>query len=324
MVPLSEIDPAKDLLIFIPGIGLNFQDAHTIAELDDTYQVVIGIYDRNQPLDRNAELLSESIEDLAKYRAHLAREAAIEYRGDLRLIGHSLGGLIGTLVLVNLDEGGLIGNGPDSQFFRVNFVNIDAPWRGFDVPWVLTLPGVNHVVHELFPKIPLPERVSRSALSVINRTRSMDVVLSSRLPDSVDVTLVSVIPLPEELQARGTEPVDGWSSEELSDVQLKRIRQYLASDQRFSSDLGEWAWGRAIRKQELQQLMNLLEWDADYARYGEDLRNVSGRASNLEDFKAGYDGVISAMIDTFRGQHTRFMWEDDAFLPWLREVLKRA
>ena len=324
MVPLSEIDPRKDLLIFLPGIGLNFQDAHTIAELDDTYQVVIGIYDRNQPLDRNAELLSRSIEDLAKYRAHLAREAAIEYRGDLRLIGHSLGGLIGTLVLVNLDDQGLIGSGPNSQFFRVNFVNIDAPWRGFDVPWIFTLPGVNHVAHELFPKIPVPDQVTRSALSVINRTRSMDVVLSSRLPHSVEVTLVSVIPLSEELEARRTEPVDGWSSEELTDMQLKRIQQYLASDQRSPNHLDEWAWGRAIRKQDLQQLMTLLEWDADYARYGEDLRNIAGRTSNLEDFRVAYDRVILTMVDTFRGQHTRFMWEDDTFLPWLRAVLNDA
>ena len=107
-------------------------------------------------------------------------------------------------------------------------------------------------------------------------------------------------------------------------MQLKQIQQYLASDQRSPNDLDEWAWGRAIRKQDLQQLMTLLEWDADYARYGEDLRNIAGQTSNLENFKVQYDGVLSTMVDTFRGQHTRFMWEDDTFLPWLRTVLNDA
>ena len=70
--------------------------------------------------------------------------------------------------------------------------------------------------------------------------------------------------------------------------------------------------------------MGLLEWDADYGRYSENLRQSAASTFKFEDFKFEYDVVISNMIDTFRGQHTDFMWEDDTFLPWLRQVLTQA
>ena len=134
IVPLASVDPTKDLLVFIPGIGVNFQDAHAMAQLEDRYQVVIGIYDRRHPLDRNGQQLSKAIEELGIYLRGLATARGVQPKHELRIVGHSLGGLVATLALVDLAEREQIGNRAESLFSKVTFVNIEAPWRGFDVP----------------------------------------------------------------------------------------------------------------------------------------------------------------------------------------------
>ena len=122
----------------------------------------------------------------------------------------------------------------------MTFIEIDAPWRGFDVPWVFTLPGVKHVMREVLPRLPLPNPATRSALSVVNRTSSMNAVLDARLPNSVNVHLVSVLPGPETLRASSAEPVDGWYSIELAPGELGSIQTFLTLDEEDLNILDRW------------------------------------------------------------------------------------
>ena len=258
IVPLASVDPTKDLLVFIPGIGVNFQDAHAIAQLEDRYQVVIGIYDRRHPLDRNGQQLSKAIEELGIYLRGLATARGVQPKHELRIVGHSLGGLVATLALVDLTEREQIGNRAESLYSKVTFVKIDAPWRGFDVPWVFTLPGVKHVMREVLPRLPLPEGATRSALSVVNRTSSMNAVLDARLPTSITVHLVSALPEPETFRTGRAEPVDGWYSIELAQGELDLIRTFLTSNNKDLNVLDRWEWGFFVRRQNLQQLFMTL------------------------------------------------------------------
>lgn len=324
MVPLTSVDPAKDLLVFIPGIGVNFQDAHAMAWLEDRYQIVIGIYNQRNPLDLNGQQMSEAIEQLGIYLVDLAAAQGLKPKQELRIVGHSLGGLVATLALVNLAERERIGTGTESLFSDVTFVEIDAPWRGFDVPWVFTLPGVKHVIREILPRLPLPSPATRSALSVVNRTSSMNAVLDARLPTSVSVHLVSVLPEPETLRTRSAEPVDGWYSMELSHGELDSIRTFLSSNNEGLNLLDRWRWGFFLRKQGLQQLFMTLQRDEDHLIHETELRSVVSESYTWNQFKTSYDAVIAKIVDTFQGQHTHFMWEDKEFLPWLRTKLEHG
>ena len=284
--------------------------------------MVIGIYDRRNSLDRNAQQLSEAIEEFGVYRRRLAMAQGAKPKQELRMVGHSFGGLVATLMLVNLAEKDQIDSGAESLFSEATFVNIDAPWRGFDLPWVFTLPGVKHVAREILPRLPLPSPTTRSALSVVNRTSSMNAVLDARFPPSVDVHVVSVVPPLETLMARRVEPVDGWYSAELAEGELEAIWKFLATEQKELNAMDRWEWGAFVRRQDLQQLFVTLQRDDDYEDHAAELLMVAIESDDLDNFQTDYDGVIAKIIDTFHGRHTQFMWEDEEFLPWLRTVLE--
>jgi uncharacterized RDD family membrane protein YckC/pimeloyl-ACP methyl ester carboxylesterase len=320
VIPLSTINPAKDLLFFIPGIGVNFQDAHEIAQLDDEYQVIIGIYNRNYPLDRNAQQMTNAIEAFIIYRDGLVSGRLEQTKPKLNIIGHSLGGQIATLTLANLNERGHLGNTSESLFSGTTFINIDAPWRGFDIPWIFTLPGVKHVAREILPKLPLSNAATRSALSVINRTSSMNAIAGTRFPNSIKTHLVSVVPYPDILSARTIEPVDGWYSEELALGELEIIQSYLQRPEDLNA-LDQWEWGFLFRRQNLQQLFLTLQRDENYPTYEAKLQAIATDSNDLNQFRIRYDDIIAKIVDTFRGQHTHFMWENARFQPWLRSTL---
>jgi uncharacterized RDD family membrane protein YckC/pimeloyl-ACP methyl ester carboxylesterase len=322
VVPLEPVDPTRDLLVFVPGIGVNFQDAHAVARLQDRYQVVIAIYNQKLPLDRNSKYLAMAIKEFMNYRHRLATARGIEPSKELRLIGHSYGCLAGELILANLAEDGLADHGSGSSFSRVLFVCIDGPWRGFDVPWVFTLPGVKHVVRQLLPRVPLPKPATRSSLSVVNRTSSMNAVADAHFPQSVTVRLLTVPPGPTELSLdRRVEPVDSWYSFELAKNELEQIWAFLREGETNWNALERWELGLLIRKQTLQQLMRTLTRDSDYSTYQEDLLVAAREANTLEEFRTHYDALIAKIVDTFQGQHTRFMWENPNFMPWIRKTL---
>lgn len=322
IVPLMSLDPTKDPIVFIPGIGVNFQDAHAIAQLGGEYQVAIGIYNQRYPLDRNGQHMADAIEEFGSRLRELAAIDGVPSKSELKVIGHSLGGLVATLALDNLAERENIGDHRGSLFDNVEFVQIDAPWRGFDAPWIFTLPGVKHVLRGILPWLPLPNPTTRSALSVVNRTSSMNAVINASLPNGVNVHIVSVIPDPETLRSRPRQPVDGWNSMELGEDDLALIRAFFSSNREDLNKLDRWRWGLGIRTQSIHQLLKTLERDRDYSSYEGELRSIAIEAETMDQFRTSYDSVIGKIVKTFHGQHTHFMWEDKTFLPWLSGVFQ--
>ncbi|MBI4346286.1 MAG: hypothetical protein HY553_05500 [Elusimicrobia bacterium] len=315
LAPLGPIDPAKKLMVFIPGIGLNFQDAHALARAEDSYQVVFAIYNQRLALATHGEQVATALEALVRYRADLARARGLAADRELRLLGHSYGGLVGQLAIGRLVERGLVHSGPDALLPKVLFVCIDAGWRGFDAPWIFALPGIKHLAGEVLPRLPLPKKATRSALTVMNRTSSMNAVLALRFPENVTVELVNI---PTPPPRKRLEPVDGWLSSELGPGELERLWRFLRAPSGDGNRLDAWALGPLVRQQGLQQLWATLERDVDFAARRAELYEAAVRSKSLAEFRERYDEVILRVVDTFQGQHTQFMWTDPAFMPWLR------
>lgn len=320
IVPVGTEDISKELILFIPGHGLNFQDIYTISNLEDSYQVLIIIYDKRKTVNVISYEIANAIEDYTNTRYDKAGSGDIEVGTKISIIGHSLGGTVGTLALSHLSERGFIG-GIDSTYSDIRFITIDAPWRGIDVPKILTLPGVKHVVGEIMPLIPVEKPPSLSGLTLVNGTTSMNAVLNAKVPNSIDFQVVSVVPDKNVLDNRNRYPVDGWYSVELSDIEVQSIWDTFSREPLDMESLSYWMFPSLTYKQDIQQLFKMLERDSDYIYYLPDLFRAAKDSKDLEEFKMRYDSVISNIIDTFHGEHTHFMWEDKTFIEWLRNAL---
>lgn len=317
IVPLGEIDPTKEVLVYVPGIGLNFQDGHGLAMLGGRFQLVFAIFNQNHPLDRNGRDLADALAKFAEYRRALALARGLAPSRELRVLGHSYGGLAVQLMVAELVKAGLIQEAGAGLFSRVRLFIVDAGWRGVDLPWAFTLPGIKHVMREALPRLPLPKRAWRSSLSVANRTSSMDAIKELRFPDSITVRVVNV-----PARQRVVEPVAGWHSFELKPGELERIWDFYRHGGNDFRRLERWSHLGLTRRQELLQLFKTLSRDSDYPALAAELAQEAARSDTLEDFRARYDAAIARAVDTFEGQHTRFMWEDPRFLDWLRAALE--
>ena len=320
IVPVGTEDVSKEIILFIPGHGLNFQDIYTISNLEDKYQVLIIIYDKRKTVNLISYEIADAIEDYTKIRHDKAESENTEMGTKISIIGHSLGGTVGTLALTHLSDREFIGT-IDSIYSDIRFITIDAPWRGIDVPKILTLPGVKHVVGELMPLIPVQKPPSLSGLTLVNGTTSMNAILNAEVPDFIDFQIVSVVPDKKVLDNRNSFPVDGWYSVELSDSEVQSIWDTFSQDSLDMGSLSHWMFPSLTYKQDIQQLFSMLERDSDYENYLPDLISASRDSKSLEEFKIRYDIVISNIIDTFHGEHTHFMWEDKTFIEWLRNAL---
>jgi len=321
IIPVGVEDTSKELIIFIPGHGLNFQDVSAISKLEDKYQVLILVYDKRKTINIIGYEIADAIERYSRYRSDRPVVAGTYIEKNISIIGHSLGGTVGTLAIKHLSDRGIIGDNVDSLFTHVKFINIDAPWRGIDVPKILTLPGIKHLVGEIFPLVPVEKPPSLSGLSIVNGTTSMNVLLNVDLPDNVNLQIVSVIPEPGVLQNRNPYPVDGWYSMELNEDEIISIWDTFSSDDVDLTSLGRWMFPSFTYKQNLHQLFRTLERDSDYDKYSHLLIKHAKESNDISEFKMRYDFVISNIIDTFQGEHTNFMWEDETFIDWLRVSL---
>ncbi|HOW89939.1 MAG TPA: hypothetical protein PL037_06630, partial [Elusimicrobiales bacterium] len=160
LVPLPPLDPARDILLCIPGHGQNFQDVHELAKLSDTYQVLVAVVDDGRSMDRNAKDLADIADALAALSG--SRE---DGRGpELRLVGHSMGGGIGQLLLQELVDRKKLYDGPGSVFSKVIFVGMDSIWRGVDAPWLMA-PGIGPLSQYGIPSLanggPVMVRIER-------------------------------------------------------------------------------------------------------------------------------------------------------------------
>jgi hypothetical protein len=341
LIPLSAIDPSRELLVLVPGNGMNFQDLHGLARLDDTYQVLVAISDHRRSIAENGRELADAFEEVLRWRLALARqvESDLEPRssrslrslGDraltatrnLRLIGHSFGGATGYLMLGELHRRGLLGDAPQALCDRVLFIGIDAPWRGIDVPWCFTVPGVKQLASLVLSRA-FPGRTNEGNLSLVNRTRAMRDLRGLQLPDCVTHQFVTVLGHQDTSPRwRHLEPISNWYSVELARGELERLWKFYKSGGEDTGSLKGWALP-FTRTSGLLHLVLTLARDEDYAAHAPSFVAAARAARTPEEFAPVYDELIGRVVNAFHGQHTKFMWENPEFLPWLRALLARA
>ncbi|MBI4424854.1 MAG: hypothetical protein HY554_14070 [Elusimicrobia bacterium] len=323
LVPLGAFDPERELLVHVPGLGMDFRDVHGLARLADTYQVLIGISDQRRTHRVNARQMADAVHEVLRYRASRRARRGLKARSDLRVSGHSFGAFIAYRTLDELARRGALGQGAEALAGRALYVGIDGPWRGADVPWVFLAPGVKQVAGNVLPLLPLPKRLTPGTLSTINRTRLMVEMRDVTLPPSVTVQFVTVRgPLDTSPGWRHLEPVADWYSAELGKGELKRLWEFLRRGERDPNQLDGWAHLALFRTQGLQNLYRFLQRDADFPAHAGALVEAARRAGTPEEFAPRYDELVARIVATFEGQHTRFMWTDPAFLPWFRGLLR--
>lgn len=310
---VSPLDGARELLVFVPGVGMHFQDAHAIVRLDDEYQVAIVVVDESRPIPEAGLAAATALE-------RLAREHGYEGR-PLRVVGHSFGAPIAHFMLKALAERGRIGEG--RAFPRVLFVGIDGPWRGVDTPLPTLAPGVRQAWEWAFIRLPLRKPPTRGTLSIINRLPGMRALQGAELPPEVTTHYVSVLGNQRgHALVRHYVPVSSWFSEELGAGELERLWKVLRDDPDDWNAYDTWAVTGLARKQGLQNLQRTLRRDADYAELGKWLLQAALESASPAEFRPRYDAILAEIVDTFHGHHTNFMWEDPAFLPYLRGRLR--
>lgn len=319
LVPLSPLDPRRDLLILVPGNGMNFQDTHVQVQLEDTYQVLIAISNHRRPITENGRHLADAVVEMMAYRDALARRKGITPSRSLRLIGHSFGGVTAPMMLGELVERGLLDDSEESLFSSVLYVAMDAPWRGLDLPFPVRLPGIRHLGSWLLGRI-FP-RANPGNFSLANNSKAMKELQGLVFPANVAIHHVTVLG-PQETSARyrHLEPVANWYSVELGQGELERLWEFHRQEMSTLGSLDSWgAW--LTRRKGLAHLVLALARDADYPAIAPRLAEAARQARSAEEFAAAYDKLLAGVVDTFEGQHTQFMWTEPRFLPWLRAKL---
>ncbi|MBI4346396.1 MAG: hypothetical protein HY553_06050 [Elusimicrobia bacterium] len=309
----SPLDPRRELVVFVSGVGMNFLDSHGVVGLDGEYQVALAVVDETRPLPEAGRLVANALLRLLSERGDRGRP--------LRVIGHSFGAPIGFFAIAELGRRGAIGAG--APIPKLLYVAMEGSWRGVDLPFVLTAPGLRQVAGFVAKRVPARKPATDATLSIFNRWPGMNAYRQAELPEAVTLELVTVLgPQDTGPRTRHFEPVANWYSAELGAGELKRLWKVLRRDRGRFDDLDTWAFGGLFRKQGLQNLARTLERDADFDAAGWTLRRAALESRTPEEFAERWDALLPSLVDTFRGHHTDFMWEDPAFMPWLRGRLQ--
>lgn len=309
---LSPVDASRELLLFVPGVGMTFQDAYGLAVLDDSYQVAIAVVDQTLAIPRAGEQVADALAVLLRERGDRGRA--------LRVIGHSFGAPIAQFMLEALALQGVISAG--GVIPKALFLAMDGPWRGVDMPFPMAAPAVRQVSGWLLTRLPLKKPPTQGTLSIFNRGPGMKRYQRIDLPPEVTTHFVTVLGNMDTGRLnRHYEPVANWYSQELGAGELERLWWVLRRDRGDWNQYDTWALTGLARKQGLQNLVRTLERDADYGRLGWRLRQGALESATLEEFRSRYDDIIAQIVDTFQGHHTHFMWTDPSFLPYARRRL---
>lgn len=324
LVPWGRFEAVRPLLVLVPGNGMNFQDVHALVRLEDTYQIVVAISDHRRKCADGAAEVAEAIADLIPHRNMIRHRMGLGQDPTMRVVGHSFGSASALHALEDLVAAGHLGAGRAIE--RVLHVSIDGPWRGADLPWFATLPGVKQAFSWVLGHVPpFSRRANAGNLSFINRTRSMEGFRRIRLGQEVSLHLVAVIgPAQTSRRWRHVEPVQSWFSGELGSGEIERLWVYYREGATDRRRLGLWSTPLVTRKQGLENLVIALEREADYVGHAAELIAAARASATVAEFAPRYDEVLGRIVDAFDGQHTRFMWEDPRFMPWLRETLARG
>lgn len=329
LVLLGPLDPSKKVLLVSPGRDASFQHLHALAKLEDTYQVVVGVYDDLDDVQKGGHALASALTEFMDYRTEMAQAQGLTEKPsqELKIVGHSMGGVVWQHALDALVRGKELRDGRKSRYGDVTFVPVDSPWRGVDLPrgvasW-RALPLVVELVRAL--KIRNPWGTPDFAMtSLLNGSKAMNALQEVQLPKRVRTELFTVRGNGVHDLTRFFDPVRNWFSDELHPGELAHIWNFFRSDQ--SNDLkglDRPLLGGVVNVQGLQQLIRTLLLDAEGKGVLEELRNVAKQAPDLASFQKAYDAAIERRVTAFEGEHTDFMWENPAFLIKLREVLAR-
>lgn len=320
LIPLTDLDPAREVVLLLPGNGMNFQDIHALRDLRDTYQVYTGITDDHRSILETGRELADAVEDVFSYRDALARARGIQAPRALRIVAHSFGGATGYMMLGELHRRGHLGSAPESLFTRILFIGIDAPWRGIDIPWVFTAPGIKHAATFVLSRI-FPHRANTGNLSLVNRGNPMRELRSIQLPETVSHHFVAVLGKQDTSPRwRHLEPIASWYTVELGAGELERLWRFYRSGGEDEGQLKALALP-LTRKLGLTNLTLTLARDEDYAAHAAAFVEAARGSPTPQAFAPRYDELIGRIVDTFKGQHTQFMWMEPTFMPWLRAKL---
>jgi hypothetical protein len=310
LVPVEAWEPERPVVLLVMGRGMTWTDLHAIVEMRDDYQLLVACYDARRPLREAADQLARALVELGQERQGLERS--------WRMVAHSYGSGVLTLALDRLRRAGMTPTGPSPAFDAGLAILMEAPWRGADLPWVVRVPGVQRAVAWVARRFFGRHDADAGGQSTFNHSPSMHELRAAGVPEGVAVELVtSREGLEPGSKWRHYEPTANWYPEELERGELDRLLAYLASNAEDPRRLRQWTvplWNkkRGLLDQDAAGRLPVLR--AELA----DLEALGGnRAARVAVYLRG----LGEIVDTFRGPHTEFMWEDPRFLPWLRERL---
>ncbi|OGR02596.1 MAG: hypothetical protein A2284_07255 [Deltaproteobacteria bacterium RIFOXYA12_FULL_61_11] len=323
IAPLGDLDPSKELLVLVPGFGMNFQDAHVLARFADRYQVVIAVTDQRQSMNRIGSDVAYAFESFLGHWVATGERRGVPASTKVRIIGHSYGVNISRLMLGYLIERGVLSDEDTSQLEEVFYLMLDGAWRGIDLPWVFTLPLVKQLFGRAIPVLTL-NKLHQGALTVANGTDGMNELNTIVFPERVSVQLVAVeAPDSAEVgpakQYGQVEAVESWLPQELDQDrgELERVWNFYRHGGHDLESLRSWRWAGTVRNSALKNLFITLLCDSDYPAHHYTLVEEAQRAANAEEFADPYEQVLRRIVDVFEGQHTEFMWTDARFQPWI-------
>ena len=327
-VPIGDIDPSRDLLLLVPGKGMDFRDTQALSELQDTYQVVILISDHDRPWDHGGRNIALALEQFMDFRHKLAVAQGFPPNKVLRLIGHSAGTLTAQAMLADFVDRGVLSEREDSLFSRVRYWAIDGPWRGADLPWIVQLLMLKLLRHLV--TLP-PVRLDEGAQSAINRLGPLmnTVTRDLGLPRSVLATHHIYATGMQDLgpSLRHYEPVSSFLWEELGEGEGQDIYEFLRKHKTLEAmkanrnDLDSFSPSKLTRRRGLQNLALIMI--RDYPELIGDLQKLA-EDSSVEEFGTGFNPTVRRYIHTYEGQHTEFMWTNPQFMKDIREELKEV
>ena len=325
MVPVGEFDPTRPLVVLSPGRDGSFSSVKTLAELSDTYQVVVGVYDTSGDARDGGLKLATALDALTSYRQALSCERGVAPDRDLRIVAHSMGGIAWTFALEKLKDEGKLDDGVTSQYDSVKFVPLDSPWRGVDLPWALSSSGGVSALHTALRIINQPakaDEIDPAATSLVNRAPVMADLQKVKLPGRVEVQLVGATnDAPVSDMQQMLDPTANMAPGELSPGELENLWSFLRSGSTDPDRMDGWALEGLTRTQGMQQLVRGMLRDVDGAAGLEAMRVAARETSNVGDFQPRYEEVLASTVKIFEGGHSEFIRDNPAVMQYIRDTL---
>lgn len=276
LLAYQDLLPArKEIVIFVHGLHGSVKDFEAIAaklRLRADRQLYFFLYDdTGRYLDRSAL-------DLARALVVLREEVLANKSPRVRLIGHSMGGIVARAAMNWLaDPGWSSSSGPNeaaargvtglqaSQFAQLSLTAIDTPWHGFE--------PAPRALRQLVP-------FEMSAVDMASQSTVLQRVNQVRLPAQFSVHLID---------AKNPEHRTDWvrGINELDDAELDQVRSAIVT-------------GSLIEEPTLRNLVSALMASAEFPALWARTR---AEASTAGLSPWGLRDLIAQAVRSFEGDH---------------------